>query len=617
MLTTLRIKNLALVTDLTLELQPGCNVITGETGAGKSIIIGALNLVLGERADRALIRAGEDSCSVEAAFDISKLGEPGGKKFGRRGQAERDPALEKPKSNARQKAPSPLRFAVAVQNSVHQKLESFLDDNGLEPCEDGQLVLKRAFTANGTNRQFVNGSPTTLNVLAAIGEWLVDMHGPHDHQSLLHPARQLAILDAFGGLEPEREAFGELVRRRAALETEKSALVVDEKTYVQQLDLLRFQVQEITAARLKPEEETEVEQAHSRAGNAAKLLQLSQAVLEVLAENENSLLTQAGAMGRTLQELLRVDAGASGLVELHSQAAGVWRELQAELSRYAGKVEVDPARLSELEERLNLIHSLKRKYGASVPEVIAFGEAVKGRLQSLESRDADLARLNAALAKLHAEMVRLGRELSARRRKVIPQLAKAAGRQLADLGFQQSKFDVAITTDCLGDEATSLKSQESHRLLTPAPTPRQTGLDEIEFQFAPNPGEPARPLRAIASSGEMARVMLALKTVLAAEDEIPVLIFDEVDANVGGETANAVGEKMKQIAAQRQVICITHLPQVAAPADAHYVVTKQVKNGRTISEIQQLGQKERVAELARMLGGQGEAARKHAEALLE
>jgi DNA repair protein RecN (Recombination protein N) len=566
MLTTLRIKNLALVADLTLELQPGCNVITGETGAGKSIIIGALNLVLGERADRELIRTGEDNCSVEAMFDVKELRAP---------------------------------------------LKKFLDENGLEPCEDSQLVLKRAFTANGTNRQFVNGSPTTLNTLAAIGEWLVDIHGPHDHQSLLHPARQLAILDAFGGLEKEREVFGELVRRRGALEGEKSALVVDEKTYVQQLDLLRFQVQEITAARLKPDEEAEVEQAHRRASNAAKLLQLSQAALEALAENENSLLTQAGVMGRTLQELQRVDAGAANLVELHSQAAGSWRELQAGLSRYVEKVDVDPAQLTELEERLNLIHSLKRKYGASLAEVIAFGDEAKKKLQSLESRDAELARLNAGLAKLDAEIQKAGQSLSASRRKIIPQLAKSVSKQLADLGFRQSKFDVALKplTPALspfGGERDEKRGFVCHT----------TGFDEIEFQFAPNPGEPAKPLRAIASSGEMARVMLALKTVLAAEDEIPVLIFDEVDANVGGETANAVGEKMKQIAAKRQVLCITHLPQVAAPADAHYVVTKQVRNGRTISEIQLLGKQERVTELARMLGGQSDAARKHAEALL-
>jgi DNA repair protein RecN (Recombination protein N) len=569
MLTTLRIKNLALVTDLTLELQPGCNVITGETGAGKSIIIGALDLVLGERADRTLIRSGEESCSVEAVFEVAGLRTP---------------------------------------------LKKFLEANGLEPCEENQLVLKRTFSANGTNRQFVNGSPTTLNTLAAIGESLVDLHGPHDHQSLLHPAKQLLILDAFGRLEKEREAFGELVRRRATLAAEKSALIVDEKTYAQQLDLLRFQVREIDGAGLQPGEDGQVEQEFNRASNAAKLLQLSQAAIDTLSESEDSLLTQAGAVGRALQELQRVDPGAATLAALHAQAIGTLRELQTGLSRYAEKVDVDPVRLAELEARLDLIHSLKRKYGATPAEIIAFGGAAKQKLQSLESRDAELARLNAGLQKLDADILRAGQKLSDARRKVIPPLAKAVGQQLDDLGFQQSKFDVAIQP--LATEVTRLKSTDSQSLLTSAATIKQTGFDEIEFQFAPNPGEPAKSLRAIASSGEMARVMLALKTVLAAEDEIPVLVFDEVDANVGGETAHAVGEKMKQLAAKRQVLCITHLPQVAAPADAHYVVNKEVRNGRTISEIHLLGRKERITELARMLGGQNDAARKHAEALL-
>ena len=549
MLTMLRIKNLALVTDLTLDLQPGCIVITGETGAGKSIIIGALNLVLGERADRSLIRSGEESCSVEAVFDIGQLRAP---------------------------------------------LKKFLDENGIEPCEEDRLVLKRTFTANGANRQFVNGSPTTLSALASIGEWLVDMHGPHDHQSLLNPAKQLLILDAYGRLERERGFFGELTRRRATLENEKSSLIVDEKTYAQQLDMLRFQVNEISTARLQPGEETSVEEEFNRASNSAKLLQLSQATLDALSESDNSLLTQAGAVGRSLQELQRVDAASANLVELHSQAVGAMRELQNELSRYAEKISLDPARLAELEERLDLIHSLKRKYGATVEEIIAFGDEAKKKLQSLEIRDEELARLNAELQKLEAEILKAGQALTAKRKKIIPQLSKAVSRQLEDLGFKQSKFDLAISKAEAGS----------------------SGMDAIEFQFAPNPGEPAKSLRAIASSGEMARVMLALKTVLAAEDEIPVLVFDEVDANIGGETANAVGEKMKQIAARRQVLCITHLPQVAAPAGAHYVVTKQVKNGRTISEIQLLGKKDRVTELARMLGGQSDAARKHAEALL-
>ena len=560
MLTTLRIKNLALVVDLTLELAPGYNVITGETGAGKSILIGALNLVLGERADRTLIRSGSDSCSVEAVFDVSRL-----------------------------KAP----------------LDAFLDENGLEPCEERQLVLKRTFTSAGANRQFVNGSPTTLNALARVGEWLVDIHGPHEHQSLLNTHRQLELVDAFGKLEGEREQFKSLLRRRATLESEKSALIVDEKTYAQQLDLLRFQVSEITTARLQAGEEERVEQEHHRASNAAKLLQLSQAALDLLSENESSLLTQAGVMGRALQELHRVDPSATALVESHEQAVAVLRDLQSELRHYADKVEVDPARLQELEERLNLVHSLKRKYGNSVTEIMAFGEEAQRKLQNLEQRDAEVARINAELKTLELELWSVGKALSARRRTVIPQLSKAVSKQLSDLGFKQSRFEIALTT-AQQDQVT----QHASRIT-------QCGLDTIEFQFAPNPGEPSRPLRAIASSGELARVMLAIKTVLAAEDQVPVLVFDEVDANVGGETANAVGEKMRQIARNRQVLCITHLPQVAAPATVHYVASKQVKAGRTISEITLLDADERVTELARMLGGQSEAARKHAETLLK
>ncbi|HEU0038776.1 MAG TPA: DNA repair protein RecN [Verrucomicrobiae bacterium] len=596
MLTTLRIKNLALVADLTLELQPGYNVITGETGAGKSILIGALNLVLGERADRTLIRAGCDSCSVEAAFDVRALL---ARRSERRAPPRRDVNDEAAGAEAALGAPAPLK--------------TFLEENGLEPCEENQLVLKRTFTTNGANRQFINGSPTTLSVLAAIGEWLVDIHGPHDHQSLLHPARQLAILDTYGDLQHDREACGEFVRRRAALESEKAALIVDEKTYAQQLDLLRFQAKEIESAQLQPDEDQKVGQDYERASNAAKLLQLSQAALDLLSENENSLFMQAGAVGRTLQELQRVDASAATLVNLHGQGVAALRELQTELSRYAERVEVDPARLREIEERLNLIHSLKRKYGATLAEVIAFGEETRRQLLHLEQRDAELDRLNAELEKLARELARAGQELSAKRRKVIPQLAKAVSKQLADLGFKQSRFDIAMMT--LSDaEFTQPATRPSSVALRRVDNTQ--GFDTIEFQFAPNPGEPARPLRAIASSGEMARVMLALKTVLATEDEIPVLIFDEVDANVGGDTANAVGEKMRQIAAKHQVLCITHLPQVAAPAFAHYVVTKQMKDSRTISEIALLNKKERVTELTRMLGGQSEAARKHAEALL-
>jgi len=551
MLTTLRIKNLALVSDLTLVLQPGYNAITGETGAGKSIIIGALDLLLGERADRTLIRAGSDSCSVEAVFELPRgLG----------------------------------------------KVDALLDVNGLEPCSENQLILKRVFTAAGANRQFVNGSPTTLQVLAAIGRQLVDMHGPHDHQSLLHPALQLDILDAFAGLGSTREKFADLVARKRVLEAQKAALIVDEQTYAQQLDLLRFQVNEISTAKLLPDEQERVEQEFKRTGNAARLLELSQAAINLLGEQDDSLLRHAGELGRILQALQRLDIGATSLLASHEQAAAAWGELQSELRRYADTVEVDPVRLGQLEQRLNLIQSLRRKYGATAADVIAFGADAEKKLRQLESRDAELARLNGEMEKLRGEITALGGQMSAQRRKAIPKLAKAAVQQLRDLGFQQSHFTVAI-------RATNGFTS--------------SGMDEVEFQFAPNAGEPARPLRAIASSGEMSRVMLALKTVLAAEDEIPLLVFDEIDANVGGETAVVVGQKMSQIARRHQVICITHLPAVAAAASSHFVVTKRQEGGRTVSEITLLDQSHRVQEVARMLGGQSDAARRHAEDLLK
>ena len=559
MLTTLRIKNLALVADLSLDLQPGLNVITGETGAGKSMLIGALSLILGERADRALLRSGADACTVEGVFDVRRLRAP---------------------------------------------LADLLDANGLEPCEDDQLVLRRAFTSAGTNRQFVNGSPTTLQTLGAIGEWLVDIHGPHDHQSLLHPARQLAILDAFGGVSPAREAFAALVRRRQGLLAEKTALVVDDRTYAQQLDLLRFQTREIAEAKLEPEEESRLEEDHRRASNAARLLELGQTGAQLLSEDEGALLTQAGALGRALIELQRLDPAAAGLLALHEQAVALWRELQGELARYTDRVELDPERLRALEERLNLLHTLKRKYGPTLQDAIAFGEEARRKLASLEQRDEALLQLNTALTAVDTELAQAGRELTTRRRKIIPQLNKAVVKELGALGFKQSHFEAALTTAAPGTEAAG------------PTTPALTGFDTVEFLFAPNPGEPARPLRIIASSGEMARVMLALKTVLAEEDEIPVLVFDEVDANVGGETAQAVGEKMRKIARQRQVLCITHLAPVAAQAEAHYVAAKHVKAGRTTSAIYLLDAEQRVEELARMLGGATSAARKHAEALL-
>ncbi len=549
MLTHLRIKNLALVEDLVLELGPGFNAITGETGAGKSILIGALNLLLGQRADRGLLRAGAESGVVEGVMDVGRVRAP---------------------------------------------LAGYLEENGLEPCEGGTLILKRVLTTGGGNRQFVNGSATTLQVLSDLGGWLVDIHGPHDHQSLFRPVRQLELLDAHAGVEGVRDAFAAVYDRRAGLWAERAGLVVDDAAHARQLDLLRYQVGEIEAARLDAGEEVVLEEEHRRVRNGARLMEVAQGALELLGEEGDEPLTvRMGRLGRMLQELARMDGAAAGLAAVHEQATGMLRELQAGLDQYVGRLEVDPGRLQELEERLDLIQGLRRKYGGSVEAVLAFGEEARQRLARWEGREEELERLDAEIARVEGELRRAGEALTAARRRAIPKFSKAVAGELRDLGFRRSEFGVGME-----------QAGEAQR----------SGYDSVEFMFAPNPGEPVKPLRAIASSGELARVMLALKTVLAAQDDIPVVVFDEVDANVGGETAHVVGGKMREIGRRRQVLCITHLAPVAASADGHHVVTKVEKEGRTVTEIRLVSGEGRVEELARMLGG-GEAARRHAKAL--
>ncbi|MCX6881500.1 MAG: DNA repair protein RecN [Verrucomicrobia bacterium] len=549
MLISLRIKNLALASDLIVELGPGYNAITGETGAGKSLLIGGLNLVLGERADRTLIRSGADSCAVEASFDVSSVAGPIG---------------------------------------------SLLADNGLEPCEDNLLLIKRTLTSAGANRQFVNGSPTTLTTLASLGSLLVDIHGPHDHQSLLHPAQQLEILDSFGNLTAQQAAVALLVRERDSLEAAKIALIVDETVYAQQLDLLRFQATEIETAQLRPEEESEIEVEYRRTKNAVRLVDLAQSGLSILDAEEISLLTQLRSLGKVVLELRKLDPETDHIAGIHQQTMDQLAELRDELSSYTERLDIDPARVAESEDRVTLFQNLKRKYGANLADVSEFGHQARRKLAALEQRDAEVQRLNSEILQITESLRKTANALTIARNKILPKLNLGVVQQLQDLGFRQSHFEVTLSPSNMSP----------------------TGADAAEFLFAPNPGEPPQPLRAIASSGEMARVMLAIKTVLAAQDQIPLLIFDEVDANVGGETARVVGEKMQQIGKQRQVLCITHLPPVAAVAAQHFVVEKEISDGRTISKITRLDHEQRITELARMLGGQTSAARQHAEEML-
>lgn len=548
-LTSLRIRNLALVEELEWLLGPGFTAVTGETGSGKSIIVGALKLILGERADKTLIRTGAESCTVEALFEV--------------GDAD--------------------------------ALNGRLEGHGVEPCEDGQLILKRVFSSTGTNRQFVNGSPTTLAVLKDLGDTLVDLHGPHDHQSLLSNETQLSLLDAFAGAEPLRRKYQEQFRRLNQAAAEAAALAADEAALERELDLLRHQVAEISAARLAAEEEETLLARYTMASNSRRLLELSTQICAALSEAEDAALPRLGSVGRLLRELERVDPGAARFTASHERAVTELEDLASSLQQYAEDLDLDPARLAELEERVSLLENLKRKYGGTIAGVIAFGEEAEKRLQKIESRGDELVRLEREMAAAREAMREAGTKLGAKRRTAAPKLAAGVTAHLRDLGFKKAEFAIALS---------------AHE------KPGPHGLEGAEFVFAPNPGEPPKALKAIGSSGEISRVMLAVKSSLAAQDTISLLIFDEIDANVGGEIAHAVGAKMKALGRERQVVCISHLPQVAAVADAQFVVTKSYSKERTLSELEKVEGEARIGEIARMLGGKGDSARAHARTLL-
>jgi DNA repair protein RecN (Recombination protein N) len=548
MLVTLRIKNLALVDDLAMELREGFNAITGETGAGKSILIGALNLALGERADRSLIRTGADACTVEALFYVGRL----------------------------------------------KAMGVLLRELGLEPCTDGQLILKRTFSASGNNRQFINGSPATLQALKQIGELLVDIHGPHDHQSLLRTENQLRILDRFADLEESRADFAGKLQEMKRIEQAKEALVMDEKEFKRKLDLVEHQVNEIEAARISPEEEKTVEADYQMASNSQKLVDLVGRIQDAISEGEHPAVSSLSHAQRALKDLAAIDPRAAALEETNRNLVAQLQELSRDISQYASRVEVDPDRLQFLSERMTLIQGLKRKYGQTLAEVIAFGKSARDELRKLQGREEELSRLDAEAQKVAHDLEKIGKALRAARQKVIPRLVKVVTGHLQELGFLQCTFSAELTP-C---------------------EPSASGMDAIEFRVAPNPGEPAKPLRDIASSGEMARVMLALKTALAEQDEVPVLVFDEVDANIGGEVGHRVGEKMARIGKQHQVLCITHLSQVAVCGNSHFVVSKLLEKGRTFTRIEELDAERRVEEIARMLGGKSDTALQHAREML-
>ncbi len=536
MLQSLNIRNVALVEGALIEFNAGLNVITGETGAGKSILIGALGLALGERADRDLIRGGAESCQVEAVFQLS---EPG-------------------------------------------PLNDFLGELGAPACEGGTLLIRRTVSASGGNRIHVNDAAVTLQTLKRLGERLVDLHGPHDHQALLDPAYQIRLLDAYGRLNERRERYAAAYRAMRGLQARLAELAAgSEEDAAREIERIEFQVREIEEAALAWDEELKLRAEHDLLGNAQRVMELAAIAREALTEGEHCAFAGLVSGQQALAGLEPMAPEARAWREEARSAAVQVKAISESLASFVARIDGDPARLQWLDERLALYRRLQKKYGGDTSRVLEALRSGQERLADLRARGERIGKLEREIAEARKEVEALGLDLRKARIAAGARLAAAIGRELKGLGFASAGFDAS---------------------LQPA-EPGASGMDEADFGFAPNPGEPVRPLRAIASSGEVSRVMLAVKTVLSKLDPVPVLVFDEIDVNIGGRTATAVGARLAALAGVRQVICITHLPQVAAHGQTHFAVEKTIKSGRTLTCIRTLDNDGRVVEIARMLGG--------------
>ena len=553
MLREIRVRNFAVIDAVTAAFGPGLNVLTGETGAGKSMLIDAILLVRGARAQTDVIRTDTEIATVEAVFDV-------------------DP---------------------------HGPVPAVLDDAGLA-LDDGQLVVRRELAQSGRHRAFVNDSPVTVGLLERLGDHLVEIHGQHEHQRLLEPARQLDLLDRFGDAEQLRERVGDIVSRHRAARAEVERLRAAERDRAQREDLLRFQLSELDGARLREGEEEELRAARRRLQHAERLIAGLAEVGGLLDEDESSAASRLHRAGRLLRELARFDPafaapadtidGAGSLIEDALQAVRGLRE----------RVTVTPGRLEEVDERLDALTRLKRKYGDTEAAMLAFRNGVAAELEKLERHEEILAAQEKTLGALEAELTEAAVALSERRRAAADRLAGEAERELRQLGMDRARFAIAVEPGPMTEVG-----------------PR--GLDRVEFRLSANPGEEVRPLAKVVSGGELSRTMLALKAVLARADRVPTMIFDEVDAGIGGRVAAVVAQKLARAAEGHQVLCVTHLAPIAARAAHHVRVWKGTRAGRTRVSAEVLTGEARVEEIARMVAGERvtDTARGHARELLD
>ena len=566
MLTELWIHNFAIIDELHLTLKPGLIVFTGETGAGKSIIVDAIELLLGGRAESAVIRTSAEVATVEGAFQL----------------------------------PSELRSEV----------QSILEAEGLWE-EDGTLTLGREVRREGRNIARVNGRVVNLGVLREIGQYLVDVHGQSEHLSLLRVREHLGLLDRFAGVETERDALAAEVLALRAVREELQRLRDGERDAARRADMLTFQINEIGAAKLKPGEDETLLEERTRLANAEQLAALADAAILALDEGSQERVAATDLVGeaeRALSALARIDTTRNAARDSLQGAAEQLAELARELRAYRESIEFNPRRLEQVEERLELIANLKRKYGESLAAIGEYALKAQREMDGITHADERMAELAAQEEQRLRSVGTLGAALSEKRRAAGADLARGIEAELGDLRMAGARFavDIQWKDDPLGAYA------GERRVAYEA-----AGLDRVEFLVAPNPGEGLKPLAKVASGGETSRLMLALKSVLARADRTPTLIFDEIDQGIGGRVGAVIGRKLWNLTPPHQVLCVTHLPQLAGFGDLHLRVEKRSQGERTVTEVRALSAKERVAELAAMLGTLSERTKESAEEILE
>lgn len=549
MLKVLRIKNYALVDDLEVEFLRGLNIITGATGAGKSIIVGAVNLILGERASSEAVRTGFDAATIEAIFEL----------------------------------PS------------DQNAKATLEELGITVVDDS-ILIRREILSKGQSKCYINDRLVTLNSLKSIGDRLADLHGQYEHQSLLNVENHIEYLDQFSNLgecsSRVQENFHRLMDKQKELEELQNSRKMD----IEKRNLYEFQIKEIERANLNPDEEDKLLEERKVLENIELLFELSSNLYHQLYENEASISEKLTLLSRELKRGTQVDSRLKDMDEYLESLVIKLQEIIRFFEDYKNRLEFDPDRLETIRERLNLLSTLKKKYGKNVRELLTYQEHIKTELERIENKDELIGGLEGGIKELSKILVENCLLLSCKRKSKAVELSQKIKRSLADLGMEKIKFDIRIMQR---EDINGLAELDGKRYLVTG-----RGMDEVEFFVSPNPGEELKPLAKIASGGEVSRIMLALKSILAKTDQISSMIFDEIDVGIGGEVASAVGKALKNLGLTYQVIVITHLQQIASQADHHFKVYKETVKGRTITRIKRLEKEEQVKEIARMISGE-------------